>query len=145
MVSIRDEIAEAGREQDRLLAEHDQWMARRNTARTAPVSKTSSPGLTAPQPEPVPSSGDGSIFDTERDKRLAKAIGIVAAELRHELGTQILRLKKELVGDRVEMRRERALLYDEIKTLRRRIDIAEHGRVDELPRKARERAKRRHA
>jgi len=82
------------------------------------------------------------LFGDERDQELAKAIALVAIELRREFRNQIIRLMREHVSDRAEMRRERALLYDEIKTLRRRLDLNEHGRVDELARAARNRAKR---
>jgi len=154
MVSIRDEIAEAGREQDRLLAEHDHWMARRNAARAAPVSETPSPGLITKDyggdaTQPAPERAPGAFFGDYRDDMLARNLGIVIAELqrewrreRREYRNAIIRLQREAAGDRAEMRRERALLYDEIKTLRKRLDLNEQGRVDELPRKARERAKR---
>jgi len=188
---LRNEIAEAGREQDRLLAEHDQWMARRNAARAAPVSEPPSPGLitkdyggnvlaTAPQPRAAASEGDWSqweawmaghlaIMRAEIHDKVARSMGTLIVELERQwredieqaersddeiaklqieldrLRGQINRLKREAAGDRAEMRRERALLYDEIKLLRRRCDLAEHGQIDELPRKARnhDKAKRR--
>jgi len=154
-MNIRDEIAELGREQDRLLFEHEQWMARREAVSTSPVRKSHVEGVlvhgtqenaqaSATGMDAEPSDGEPSIafFGDERDDLLARAVGYALSEVRHQLRrefrNQIIKLKRELVGDRREARRERALLYEEIKVLRKRLDLDEHGRVDELPRKARD-------
>ena len=44
---LRNEIAEASREHDKLMAEDHEWMARRNAAQSPPVSETPSPGIVA--------------------------------------------------------------------------------------------------
>jgi hypothetical protein len=65
-------LAELGREQDRLLAEHAEWTAKREAAGEAPVRKsdddlglvyrTQEDGLhDAPQPEPQPSDDEPSL------------------------------------------------------------------------------------
>src|SRR5262249_20877591 len=71
-MSIRDEIAHLCREHDRLMAEHDEWMARREAAGSSPM-RESEPVLElvfktiedatppAPQPEPQPSSDEPSL------------------------------------------------------------------------------------
>jgi hypothetical protein len=53
---------------------------------------------------------------------------------RRELRAEVVRLRRDLVklardagSDRLEMRRERALLYDKIKTLRKRLDLDDRG------------------
>jgi hypothetical protein len=92
MVSIRDEIAELGREQDRLLTEHHQWMARREAASGAPVQKSDEPGILyrvtdnnslqlAPQPDAEASDADGADWQDI----VARANGeIIAHERRRE-------------------------------------------------------------
>jgi len=73
-MSIRDEIAHLCREHDRLMAEHDEWMARREGAGSSPMQE-SEPVLDlvfktiedatppAPQPEPQPSSDEPTLGD----------------------------------------------------------------------------------
>src|SRR5262249_44786843 len=73
-MSIRDEIAHLCREHDRLMAEHDEWMARREGAGSSPrqesepvldlVFKTIEDATPpAPQPEPQPSSDEPTLGD----------------------------------------------------------------------------------
>jgi len=154
MDDLRTEIARVSAEHDKLLAEDHAWMASRERQASPPVSETPPQGLITKDyggdaTQPASERAPGAFFGDYRDDMLARNLGIVIAELqrewrreRREYRNAIIRLQREAAGDRAEMRRERALLYDEIKTLRKRLDLNEQGRVDELPRKARERAKR---
>ncbi|HMF28130.1 MAG TPA: hypothetical protein VKE42_05120 [Candidatus Cybelea sp.] len=99
----------------------------------------------APEPEPD-AFGDVPLDDYSKGiaqfvvmyvhQKLAQRDGYLETEIA-ALKRALREHRREAAGDRAEMRRERALLYDEIKTLRKRLDLNEHGRVDELPRKAR--------
>ena len=96
MVSIRDEIAELGREQDALLSEHEQWLARRQAECEAPMRKSDADGVmyrtteqnaqvAAPAAVSEPSDADGRLFGDWRDQALAENLGVIIAETRKEL------------------------------------------------------------
>jgi hypothetical protein len=75
---MRDEIAHLCAEHDRLMCEHDQWMARREAAGAAPVQNSNEPvvlyrehdgNALAPNPEPdAEPSDDDPSFEEAVDK-----------------------------------------------------------------------------
>jgi hypothetical protein len=166
-------LAELGREQDRVLFEHEQWTARREAEREASVRK-SEPEAPSVGPTienaPAPANGSGgepsedeaypplqqllksmSEFTSEYvSQRLAEydlrvrgestdRIAALQIEVDQLLGRlsalrrDFVKLARGAASDRVEMRRERALLYDEIKMLRKRLDLNERDNVVDLP------------
>ena len=94
MVTTRDDIAHLCAEHDRLMCEHDEWMARREAAGAAPVQKSDESAVLyrehhdnapapAPQPDAEPSDGDVELahaFDV-----FAQAVENRLAELDSEL------------------------------------------------------------
>jgi hypothetical protein len=113
---LRNEIARASAEHDRLMAADaaDGLIYTEPPIGSPPVRRAADArGLVyrgrdaatadAPQPAPGASNGDGSIFDAVRDKRLAQAIGVVAAELRREFDDEIELLHQLLNLAQVEV------------------------------------------
>jgi hypothetical protein len=150
---LRNEIARASEAHDRLLAADAADAA--NVIRytepplgNPPVRRAAdSRGLVyrprgdtpadAPAPAPLPSNDDGSIFDTVRDKRLAKAIGLVAAELRREFDDEVELLHQLANVARVEIDKLRgesrvavARLKREFAEMDRRLESAVSGGIE---------------
>jgi len=96
----RRELAELYAADDRLRAEHADWLARREAASGAPVQKSDEPGILyrvtdnnslrpAPEPDAEPSDTGVNLFGDERDEQLVQAIGEVIYELRKEWRAEI--------------------------------------------------------
>jgi hypothetical protein len=105
MVS-RDEIAHLCAEHDRLMREHDQWMARREAAGAAPVQKSDEPGINSLQPAPEPDAEPplgraeaveaigGMIVALRREWRTEREVGLAKRDRRiGELEGEIRELK----------------------------------------------------
>jgi hypothetical protein len=98
-------LDELGREQDRMMAQHDQWTRDREAKGEAQARESDEDDLDehrareesaqAPAAEP---SGLG-FFGDERDDMLARAIGYVISELRHERRAAIAALQKQWQED----------------------------------------------
>ena len=100
MTIMRDEIRQLCAEHDRLMAEHHEWMARREVAGAAPLQKSDESAVlyreyhdnapaAAPQPAPDASNADAGM--------LAKQLGIIIAEITAERDAA-LSLRDERIG-----------------------------------------------
>jgi hypothetical protein len=143
----RDEIAELGREQDRLLFEHREWMARRKAQGEALMQKSDAcAGLVfksldnaleaAAVADAEPFVEHEGFFGDARDEALVDVLGRLVADLQRQCRRETAKLHRQFASYRREWRFERTLLQDEIKLLRKRLDINDQygGTVIDLPR-----------
>jgi hypothetical protein len=122
-MSIKDEIARLSAENDRLICEHDQWMARREAAGAAPVQKSAEPAVlyrehhdgapaAFPEPEHEPSGDDDEFLRgierfadattdaLESDGRRISELERTCADLRGRVDTLV-----ELLGQKTKLLR----------------------------------------
>jgi len=132
MDALRDEIERASSEHDRLLAEDHAWLAdlaQKSNGRGI-VDGTGENNAPAPAPVPAP----GAFFGDHRDDLLARNLGIIVAEVSQELRrewkrdidrclTHVGKIARGAASDRREFRWLVSLLQDEIKTIRKRLDL----------------------
>jgi hypothetical protein len=118
-------LAEIFREDDRWRAEHEDWLARREAEREALARKSGEDGLVyrttennaqvaAPVAVSDVSNADG-LFGDERDDMLARALGVIIAEMRAER-------EAERSAEQGERNAELAKLQTEIDELRGKIN-----------------------
>jgi len=86
----RRELAELYAADDRLRAEHADWLARREAAAASPVLlyRTTEQNVPAPAPQPggaADSQPSGALFGDWRDQALSEAMGVVIVETRREM------------------------------------------------------------
>lgn len=100
MVSIKDEIAELGREQDKLLSEDTDWLARREAARAALVRKSDAEGVQyreAPETASAsPAATDMAPSDGEPDPYSKAIIEFVVAWVDEKLASEGREWRKQV-------------------------------------------------
>jgi hypothetical protein len=152
VVSIGDEIAELGREQDRMMHEHADWMARREASLALSVQKSGSEDILyrdAPENAPAPASmADAEPFIDDdrseadlpvvvfgegdpRDEILTDLLADLIVGLRREHRRSMVGLHRQFASWRKEQRHMRMILEDEIKVLRKRIDLTDRNDRDD--------------
>jgi hypothetical protein len=105
----RRQLAELFREDDRLRAEHEQWMARREAKAASPVRESDPAALVyrtnengapagASVTDTAPSDDDlVQLFDDpELNRRFTHTMGYVIAELRHEWRSEVASCRRNL-------------------------------------------------
>jgi hypothetical protein len=84
----RRELAQLYAADDRLRAEHADWLARREAAAASPVQKSDPEGIlyrTTEQNGPADSQPSGVLFGDWRDQALSEAMGFCLVETRREM------------------------------------------------------------
>jgi hypothetical protein len=125
VTSMTDEdrrlLAELFREDDRLRAEHEDWMARmRETGPGGILYRTNENNAQERTPAAVAdvsdADGGGALFGDRRDDHLAQSLGVIIAEMRAERAA-------ERNADSAERNAAVAKLKSEVDELRGKLDV----------------------